>query len=51
MVTGLSGQPQYIKDIMDVMILFHIHYFFCEVRPDGTRKYFMLIKVILPKPL
>jgi hypothetical protein len=24
------------KHIMDVMILFHIHYFLLEVRPDGT---------------
>jgi hypothetical protein len=39
------------KHITDVMILFHIHCFFREVRPVGTRKYYMPIREMLPKIL
>jgi hypothetical protein len=51
MVCGISGQEKYIQAYHDVMILFHIHYFFREVRSVGTRKYYMPIGAKLRKTL
>jgi hypothetical protein len=50
LVSGVSGQPQYIKAYHGCYDLLANPLFFREVRPIGTRKYFMF-KVILSKPL